>query len=135
MNRKQYKKFYKQFQKWAVRVEKNGIQKNGTEISIFRDNSNPFRRFTKSWWKVILYNITHRNKIDWFDYEDILKYLIVNLTIKGVYLWNFGCHENHKKQTHTCWLLRKDLLNALDSPYNGKVIKYAFVKMLLTLWD
>jgi hypothetical protein len=135
MNRKQYEKFYKQFQKWAVRVEKNGIQKNGTEISIFRDNSNPFGCFTKSWWKIILYNITHRNKIDWLDYEDILKYLIVNLTIKGVYLWNFGCHENHKKQTHTCWLLRKDLLNALGSPRNGKVIKHAFVKMLLTLWD
>ena len=118
-------KKWKEFRKQVDIIEKNGIiihrdylNDGFAKIRIYSERwKNPYRKFCFAWWKNFLYDLTHLfdfdNKCCVFDYCDIYCYLIINLTIKGLFFHKFSTLEKSRKQSvHQCWVLREKLLQS-----------------------
>lgn len=124
---------YKAFLKWKRNLEKHGVnikreyfykdknKKFGIEnykIYNTRNWDNPWRPFCFKWVGAIKDDILSFFKYDshicnWDEY-DIINFLIVNLTIKGMYFGLHGMSVDHKDQMHKCWDIRAKLIKAYN---------------------
>ena len=115
---------YKKFKIYAKHIEKNGITLHrgyGTfKIELYKSIKglfdSPWIKTCFNYWKDVFYNFTHifsfNSRICMWDYYDMYSYLIINLTIKGMYFAYFGTSTIHKKQAHECWMCREKLLKS-----------------------
>lgn len=93
-----------------------------------------YRPFCWRWVKDIFWNVSNQLKYNehvcsW-DYYDIQSYLIVNLTIKGLFLGLYGHGLYHKKQMHEVWEVRSKLIKAFnyEDYFDYYVVQKALMK-------
>lgn len=116
---------WRRFKKYCKKIEKSGIVlkrqwlESDAECCFYGTKKifeSPYRRHSFFWWKDIAKNICsmpfYKDKVCSFDYYDIYTGLIINLTIKGLYLGLHGISLKSKQQMHECWLIREKLLKA-----------------------
>ena len=77
-----------------------------------------YRPFCWRWVKDIFWNISNQFKFNehvcsW-DFNDIQNYLIVNLTVKGLFLGLYGHGLYYKQQMHKIWEVRSKLIKAFN---------------------
>ena len=111
---------WRKFKRWIKRVEKKGIVIRrgwGEEnIRMYRECQglfdSPYIKTCLNYWKDVFHNSTYLFRynrwICFWDYYDLYSYLIINLTIKGVYFAKFGMSTENKSQAHECWLAREN---------------------------
>ena len=112
------------FKRWSKKIEKNGIiikRSWGKEdIKMYRECQglfdSPYIKTCFNYWKDVFRNSTYlfryNRRVCFWDYYDLYSYLIINLTIKGVYFAKFGISTEHKNQAHECWLAREKLIKS-----------------------
>ena len=113
---------WRKFKRWTKRIEKKGIVIRrgwGEEtMKIYRECQglfdSPYIKTCLNYWKDVFRNSTYlfryNRRVFFWDYYYLYLYLIINLTIKGVYFAKFGMSVEHKTQAHECWLAREKLI-------------------------
>ena len=115
---------WRKFKRWTKRIEKKGIVIRrgwGEEtMKIYRECQglfdSPYIKTCLNYWKDVFHNSTYlfryNRRVCFWDYYDLYSYLIINLTIKGVYFAKFGMSTENKSQAHECWLAREKLIKS-----------------------
>lgn len=111
------------FYKWRKRIERKGIDIKRPYFSEYTKHICNYRVFKhykyaySSLWKRIRYGLfEYAPHTSLWDMSDVIDYLIVKLTIMGVYHGGGFSHILYNKQEmHTIWVARKMLIEAISS--------------------
>lgn len=111
------------FYKWRKRIERKGVDIKRPYFSDYTKHICNYRVFKhykyhySSIWKRIKYGLfEYTPHTSLWDMSDLMDYLIVKLTIMGVYHGGGFSHVLYNKQKmHTIWIARKMLIEAMAS--------------------
>lgn len=116
---RKFKKYIRKIEMKGVIIKRPYMDKPITYRIYGSDKwENHYRKYCSSWWKQTFENFfdlfKYRYKICSFDYYDIFNNLIVNLTVKGMYLGLYGNATIHKVQMHEIWEARERLIKTYN---------------------
>lgn len=112
----------KSFNKWRKRIERKGVN---IIRPYFNDNNKHVRNYKifryfdyhySNIWNRIKYGFQYSPNCSIWDMTDLIDYLIVKLTVMGVYHGGGFSHVlYHKQKMHTIWQARKMLIEAISA--------------------